>query len=286
MTNQGKDKTFLEVEMIYEEEDLRGVVAIVMQVFFRYRMGERYFTFRSLWGGLLFLLIVRFLFILGKDFSLGYPFHALDVALILYLLLSFWHLMQHSRLEGKGQSVHSYFMGYSHLFFIGRGLFWLLNFVVGLPFRFFKAKPFQFSSKSAFYFTYIIVEPVVTLGLAVVFYFYLKATVTGLLFVVAALILFWIAVDKISSARQIYVDRIDGNIFSEAIKADMVKSNDEQMKAQGMRTKMPLLPSHSSLPPVRKSPSMEPKHKGISVTDALKNLNPSLKNLDKEDKTE
>ena len=278
------DKRFLEVEMIYEEGDIRGVLDIVINVFFRYRMGERYFTFKSFWGGLLVVLAVRFFFIVGKDFSLGYPFHALDVVLLLYVLLSFWHLIQHSRLESKGQGVHSYFMGYSRLFFIGRGFFWLLNLLISLPFRLFKANPPQFGVKSPFYFTYTIVEPLITLGLGAFFYLYLKATVTALLFAIAAVILFWTAINKVSSARQIYVDRTDGQIFSQSVKADMIKANDKQMEAQGMRVKAPPLPYHSPLPPVPKTPVIRPNREVISVADMLKKS--KLKKTDKRDSTE
>lgn len=284
MTNT--DKTFLEVEMIYEDGDIRGLLDIVMSVFFRYRMGERYFTFKSLWSGFLVVLAVRFSFLFGANFNAGYPFHALDIALLLYILLGIWQLMQHFRLQSKGQNVHSYFMGYSRLFFIGKGFIWLVNFLIRLPFLLFKAKPFQFSVKSAFYFTYIIVEPLVTLGLGAVFYFYLKATIGALLLVVAALILFWTAISKVSSARQIYVDRTDGQIFTESIKTDMMKANDKQMESQGIQTKLPPLPSTSTLPLVAKTPLVQSNRKVISVADALKNLNPSLKNLGKEDATE
>jgi len=169
---------------------------------------------------------------------------------------------------------------------MGKGFFWVMNLLVSLPFRLFKAKPPQFGAKSAYYLTYIVVEPAFTLGLAAFFYFYLNAMVTALLFVIGALILFWIAIDKISSARQIHVDRTDGEVFTQAIKKDMLKANDEQMKRQGMPIKMPPLPVHSPVPPVKETPLAQPNHKAISVTDALKNLNPNLKNLDKEDETE
>ena len=274
--------------MISEEGDLRGFVVIVMQVLFRYHMGERYFNFKAFWHGLLFFLFIRFLFFFNQDTSSAsdYPFHLMDVALILYVILGLWQLMQHSRLEAKGQSVHSHFMGYSRLFFIGKGFFWLLNLLISLPLRLFKAEPPQFGAKSAYYVTYLVIEPVITLGLAAVFYFHQKATLTALLLVLATLILFWLAIGKISSARQLYVDRSDGQIFTQAIKKEMLKANDAQMKRQGVRSKTPPLSAHSPLPPVRKAPPVQANHKGISVSDALKKLNPNLKNLDKEDKTE
>lgn len=287
MTNQGTDKRFLEIEMIYEEGDIRGVLDIVMNVFFRYRMGERYFKFKSLWGGFLVVLAVRFSFLLGENFNSGYPFHALDIVLVLYVLLGAWHLIQHFRLGTKGQNVHTYFMGYSRLFFIGRGFFWVLNILISLPFRLFKTDPPKFGARSAFYFTYTIVEPLVTLGLAALFYFYLKANFAALLLVVAALILFWTALNKVSSARQIYVDKNDGEIFSESIKTDMVKANDKQMKRQGMRIKTP--PSYSPSLPVKPVPPSQPsshKHKPMNVMDDLRKINPLFKNLDKEDGTE
>ena len=286
MTNQGIDKRFLEVEMVHEEGDIRGIADIVMQVFFRYRMGERYFSFKTLRGGLYVLLVVRFLFFFGADFTSGYPFHGLDIALILYLLLGFWQLIQHRRLASKGQSIHSYFIGYSRFFFIGKALIMVLNLIISLPFRLFQAKPFQFRPKSAYYLTYTLIEPLITLALAAMFYFYLKSPVAALLCAAAALILFWTAINKVSSARQIYVDRADGQIFTQALQSDMVKANDKQMQRQGIRTKTPQsIPVHSPLSPVREVPPVQANHNTISVSDALKNLNPNLKNLDKEDGT-
>ena len=270
MINQRTDKTFLEVEMIYEDGDIKGIPDTVMQVFFRTCMGEQYFTFKSFLGGLLAVLVVRVSFLLGVNFNFGYPFHALDIVLILYILLGAWHLIQPFRLKDKGQRVHSCFMGYSHLFFISKGLFWLLNLFISLPFRLLKTKPFQFGARTAFYFTYTIIEPLVTLGLAAFFYFYLKATIAPILFVVAAMILFWTAINKVSSARQIYVDRTDGEIFSESIKTDMLKANDRQMELQGMSTKKPPISSHSPLPPAPKAPLVSPNREIISVADMLK----------------
>jgi len=96
MSNEESSKEFLQIDMIWNEDadEKRGMPIIVFEVFFRYKMGERYFNFHAFKGGFYRLLIIRFLFILGKDFSIGYPFHPLDGVLALYVLFSLFHWVQ------------------------------------------------------------------------------------------------------------------------------------------------------------------------------------------------
>ena len=258
---------------------------VVWEVFFRYRMGERYFGFRLFLGGLAALVIIQtfsFRSMLGydffeinpdKDFYITSPF---DWMIGAYVAMGLWHLFQQRKLYAKGQAPYSYYMGSSRLRPIGKGFFWLVNFLISLPFRLFKAEPFQFGTKADYYFSYYLLEPLAAFILTII-----GASTLGFdsqlvlaLGLMGTAQLWWQNVKKVRESHLSDLDRKDSQKMSEQIQRETSRRNQQQ----AVKASPPPLPikAPKSMPPL---PKKGGKSTTPSVADALKNLNPKLKNL-------
>jgi len=102
-----------------------SVLVTIVEVFFRYDMGVRYFTWRVFANGLISLALMRFVYAypiikhsLGEYLAL--ELYYFDAFALLYLLLSIRHFWKQSRYEKDMKIIHSYDMGDSHFFRVGR----------------------------------------------------------------------------------------------------------------------------------------------------------------------
>ena len=259
-------------------------MVVVWEVFFRTRMGERYFGIRLFLGGLVMLGIVQtlsFKSMLGydffevdpdKDFYITSPF---DWVMGAYVLMGLWHLWHQRRLYAKGIAPYSYYAGNSRLRPIGKWFFKLINFIISLPFRLFKAKPFQFSSKVDYYFSYYLLEPFAALIITIILSSVevLNSLALLLLGIMGALQLWW---QNIKKVRTSYLGELDGRDSQRMSEHIDLEARERQQKAA--RAMPPPLPSKmpKSMPPL---PKKGGKVAMPSVEDALKKLNPNLKDL-------
>lgn len=257
---------------------------VVWEVFFRTRMGERYFGLRLFLGGLVvlgFIQTLSFQSMLGydyfeidpdKDFYITSPF---DWAIGAYIVMGLWHLIEQRRLYVKGQASYSYYMGRSRLRPIGKGFFRLVNSLISLPFLLFKAKPFQFSSKADYYFSYYLLEPLTALILTFILASNLCFNSMTLLLIgiMGAAQLFWQNVKKVQKTYLGELDRRDSQRISEHIQHETSRRQQTAAKATPppLPTKVP-----KSMTPL---PKKDNKLAMPSVEDALKKLNPNLKDL-------
>ena len=259
---------------------------VVWEVFFRTRMGERYFGARLFLGGLAVLVIIQtlsFRSMLGydffevdpdKDFYITSPF---DWMIAAYVGMGLWHLFQQRQLYAKGQAPYSYYMGSSRLRPIGKGFFWLVNFLISLPFRLFKAKPFQFGSKADYYFSYYLLEPLVAFILTII-----GASTLGFnsqlvlaLGLMGTVQLWWQNVKKVRESYLGELDRRDSQRISEHIQQE-----NRQRQQQTVRAMPPPLPKKapkSMPPPLPKQGGQRPS---LSVEDMLKRRNSKRKDLE------
>lgn len=103
------------------------VSVVIAEVFFRRRMGKRYFNGLLMSGCVVGLIILRFLVafmqgvIIIDDYILP-KVHLLDGFIILFVLFSLGHFIGYALRDRKEIYIHSYYMGDSRFFFIARGL--------------------------------------------------------------------------------------------------------------------------------------------------------------------
>lgn len=104
-----------------------SVVVTIAEVFFRTTMGVRYFTWRVCGGGLVLLIMLRFVYsypYVKQTFPeyLALELYKFDAFVLIYLLLSSYHFYKQWRYESEGKDIHTYDIGNSRFFFIGKWL--------------------------------------------------------------------------------------------------------------------------------------------------------------------
>lgn len=234
-----------------------SVLVTIVEVFFRKNMGVRYFTWRTCLGGLVLLLLIRFFY--------SYPYikpelweymalklYYVDGFIGAYLLLSFYHFWQQSNYEAQGKDIHTFDIGDSRFFFIGK---W-------------------FSSKKYAHITYRIIEPLILLLLVVPVLSI--SLLMGFFTFVTVFRLWWV-----NSTVLNQIKRRGWNIIDRKIEAGELQYRMSQKRAQEKQTVV----QPQSRPPIKQhqhqnnsTPSTRSKP---SVKDALKNLNPKLRDLGK-----
>ena len=234
-----------------------SVVVTIVEVFFRKNMGVRYFTWRTCLGGLVLLLLIRFAY--------SYPYvkpelwqymalklYRVDVFIGAYLLFSFYHFWQQWHYKEKGKNIHTFDIGDSRFFFIGR---W-------------------FSSKKYATITYRIIEPLILLLLVIPVLNI--SVIMGFFTFIAVFRLWWVNSTVLNEIK-----RRGWNIDDRKIEAGELLV---RMRQKQIREQQPVIQ------PQPKQPIRQRQHQNNStssttpkpsVKDALKNLNPKLKNLGK-----
>ena len=209
-----------------------------------------------------------------KDFYITSPF---DWAVGAYVAMGVWHLIQQRRLFAKGEAPYSYFMGRSRLRPIGKGFFWLVNFLISLPFRLFKAKPFQFSEKADYYFSYYLLEPLAALILTVILSSNLcfNSLTVLLVGIMGALQLWWQNVKKVRESYLGELDRQDSQRISE-----YVQEENRQRQQQTVRAMPPPLPKKAPKPMPPPLPTKSSQRPSLNVEDMLKKRNSKRKDLE------
>jgi len=234
---------------------------VVVEVFFRKAMGERYFNGRTFFGGLIALIILRFFLSLTPyALTIGERVfdrvHLIDGVILLYGLLSLSHFIgQWRRRHRSGDPFRSQ-MSYSY--FIGRSRFQFLG------------KALRLRDPAGF--TYRFVEPLIVFIIAVMAIpiSFLIALAVGM----TAFRLFWENSRILALEWEEELDRRDGQILAKTQARQMRVSEGVELPplppaAPAKKRSNRLKSSHS-----KKSSSSAP-----SVEDALQNLDPQLRNL-------
>lgn len=234
--------------------------AAIAEVFFRRRMGRRYYNLRVMGGGLIGLTIARLLIVF-----LEHPptrmidgiqtIHFFDAFIGLFILVSLGHFIGYARRESRGIYIHSWYMGDSRFFFLLRAL----------------------GIRNYRSLTYRYVEPFMLLLVVPFALFY--SVLLGLLVFFAVFRLGYENAKLLARSHQEDLDMQDGRLEAEEISERMKGS------AARQRPRRRKAPKKQPRRITRQPTSSKPKESKTSVDEALRRLNPKLRNLGEDDKT-
>lgn len=288
------------------EQSIGFIMAILapfaasIEVFLRRDMGVRYFTFTNFIAGLIVIWLFRVIYslsssfsalktntllkIFGADISVSVNTNIMYWVWLAYVCLGIYHFMYQYYRDAVNKPAYSFFIGDSHLFFIGKVILGLLNKLFYLPVRFFAmtlpaAERQQLLSRKVRFtdyrtFTYRYVEPLFVLGLGLVLYSY--SGVLSFWLVVSAVILALYSSYGLQRERNEFLDLRDGKIQAEHMQAALVGKSDQLKLSEDFKR---LIKETSVQIGDDLEAYEELKESSPAVADVLANLNPNLKNL-------
>lgn len=262
MTHQNKSKFY---EAGYQTASAIGsyrrysVLVIIVEAFFRKNMGERYFNGRSVLGGLVGLVVLRFFQSFDQSQAMVGEVtfawvHFFDVFIIAYILLSLWHFIGHLRHRNTHKEEHSYYMGDSRWAFVARGL--------GIK---------RYSTP-----TFYVVEPLMLLLLAIPIFIY--SFFLGIITILAAFRLWWENSKSLNQYWQEELNRRDSLKYGRHVQRKDKHLHQLENRPNHTSTKRkPLFQRKKE----KQSQPTKVRSAPPSIQEALDNLSPNLKKMGK-----
>lgn len=239
-----------------------SVVVTIAEVFLRRDMGERYFNGRTFLGPLVFLLLFRAYFAYEESAVLLWGElvprdTVMDVFIGGYVLLSLWHFIRQRLKRRKFTIDHTYFVGYSRLFFVPR--------MLGLGRR-----------NTA---TYRFIEPLLVLLLAIPI-LKLSVVLAGLT-VYASVRLGYNNHKILAEEWRKIIDILDSQIDSRQTGEIVTAQNRQETRRDVTRREARPEPSSRRPPSPQKTKPLRKvkEHKGLDVDSIQKRLDPRLRDL-------
>ena len=263
--------------------------AASVEVFVRKDMGERYFNYVNFMGGFFCLTLMRVIYALsGMGFSLfsgaGTPPATSIVSLnwfrlvwFAYILMGLYHFFYQWYREATQKPLHSFYLGDSRLFFLGKIIYGLVNQFfpkfIEIIARFLpeheKEELLKYDTRLQDYkaFTYMVLEPAAFILFG--WYFWVVSGLVGFWAVVSGLMLLFHSSTTLMKERHEFLDMRDGQIFAEQIQLALEDKSDTLRVSDNVKQTMYKMAEQAA-----ENPSMmeDIKSDSPSVAEVLANL--------------